>query len=169
MPRKHCRSSCARPAIRLLCFHLPEKPMTQAAVFEDSYAQQRLFARLSMFFGLLAALLVGIGLYGTLSYRVSRRSTEIGVRMALGAQRGQVLRLVLREALLVAAVGVAAGIPLALIAGHFMSPMLYGLEPYDKLTLCAALVGVVAISLVAGYLPARRAASIDPTRALRTE
>jgi len=146
-----------------------EKPMTQAAVFEDSYAQQRLFARLAMFFGLLAALLVGIGLYGTLSYRVSRRSTEIGVRMALGAQRLQVLAMVLCESLLIAAIGLAAGVPLALIAGHFMSAMLYGLEPYDKLSLFAALAGVVAISLVSGYLPARRAASIDPIRALRTE
>jgi predicted permease len=146
-----------------------EKPMTQGAVFADSYADQRLFARLAMFFGLLAALLVGIGLYGTLSYRVSRRSMEIGVRMALGAQRPRVLVMVLRESLLIAAIGISAGIPFALIAGHFMSSMLYGLEPYDKLTLAAALVGVLAISLVSGYLPARRAASIDPMRALRTE
>jgi predicted lysophospholipase L1 biosynthesis ABC-type transport system permease subunit len=87
-----------------------EKPMSQAAVFEDSYARQRLFSRLAMFFGLLAALLVGIGLYGTLSYRVSRRNTEIGVRMALGAQRGRVLRMVMRESLLIATLGVALGL-----------------------------------------------------------
>ena len=146
-----------------------EKPMSQVAVFEDSYAQQRLFSRLAMFFGLLAALLVGIGLYGTLSYRISRRSTEIGVRMALGAQRGRVLRMVMRESLQIAALGVALGIPLAMLTGHFMTSMLFGLEPYDKWTALASLVGVVAIGLVAGYLPARRAASIDPMQALRSE
>jgi predicted permease len=146
-----------------------EKPMSQAAVFEDSYAQQRLFSRLAMFFGLLAALLVAIGLYGTLSYRVSRRSTEIGVRMALGAQRGRVLRMVMRESLLIATLGVALGIPLAMPTGHFLGSMLYGLEPYDRWTTLVSLVGVVAIGLVAGYLPARRAASIDPMQALRSE
>jgi predicted permease len=146
-----------------------EKPMTQEAVFEDSYSDQRLFARLAMFFGLLAALLVGIGLYGALSYRVNRRSTEIGVRMALGAQRGQVLNMVLHESFKIAAAGIAAGIPLALVAGHFMSSMLFGLQPFDAFTLAAALAGVVAISVLSGYLPARRAASIDPMRALRTE
>jgi predicted permease len=146
-----------------------EKPMSQVAVFEDSYAQQRLFSRLAMFFGLLAALLVGIGLYGTLSYRISRRSTEIGVRMALGAQRGRVLQMVMRESLQIAALGVALGIPLAMLTGHFMTSMLFGLEPYDKWTALASLVGVVAIGLVAGYLPARRAASIDPMQALRSE
>jgi predicted permease len=146
-----------------------EKPMSQVAVFEDSYAQQRLFSRLAMFFGLLAVLLVGIGLYGTLSYRVSRRSTEIGVRMALGAQRGRVLQMVMRESLQIAAFGIALGIPLAMLTGHFMTSMLFGLEPYDKWTALASLVGVVAIGLVAGYLPARRAASIDPMQALRSE
>jgi predicted lysophospholipase L1 biosynthesis ABC-type transport system permease subunit len=148
---------------------LLEKPMSQVAVFEDSYAQQRLFSRLAMFFGLLAALLVGIGLFGTLSYRVSRRSTEIGVRMALGAQRRRVLQMVMRESLQIAALGVALGIPLAMLTGHFMTSMLFGLEPYDKWTALASLVGVVAIGLVAGYLPARRAASIDPMQALRSE
>jgi ABC-type antimicrobial peptide transport system permease subunit len=143
--------------------------MSQAAVFEDSYAQQRLFSRLAMFFGLLAALLVGIGLYGTMSYRISRRSTEIGVRMALGAQRGRVLQMVMRESLQIALFGVALGIPLAVLTGHFMTSMLFGLEPYDKWTALASLVGVVAIGLVAGYLPARRAASIDPMQALRSE
>ncbi|MGD0628428.1 MAG: ABC transporter permease [Terracidiphilus sp.] len=146
-----------------------EAPSTQTAVLEDSYAQPRLFARLAMFFGLLAALLVGIGLYGTLSYRISRRSTEIGVRMALGVQRRQVLGMVLRETFKIAAVGIAAGIPLALVAGRFMSSMLFGLQPYDAFTLAGALAGVVAVSVLSGYLPAHRAASIDPMRALRTE
>ncbi|HEX6495548.1 MAG TPA: ABC transporter permease, partial [Acidobacteriaceae bacterium] len=146
-----------------------EKPMSQAAVFEDSYAQQRLFSRLAMFFGLLAALLVGIGLYGTLSYRISRRSTEIGVRMALGARRWQVLRMVMRESLWIAVWGIVLGIPLAVLTGHFVASMLFGVAPYDRWTALASLVGVVAIGLAAGYLPARRAASIDPMQALRSE
>jgi predicted permease len=146
-----------------------ENPMTQTAVFEDSYSQQRLFARLAMFFGLLAALLVGIGLYGTLSYRISRRSAEIGVRMALGAQQAQVLGMVMGECFRIAAIGAAIGIPLALVSGRLMSSMLYELAPYDPLTLCVALAGVAGISLAAGFLPARRAASIDPMLALRSE
>ena len=146
-----------------------EKPTTQAAVFEDSYSQQRLFSRLAMFFALLAALLVGIGLYGTLSYRISRKTPEIGIRMALGAQRRQVLYMVLRETFQIALVGIAAGIPLALLAGHFMGSMLYELKPDDKLSLAAALAGIVGVSLAASFNPARRASSIDPARALRSE
>jgi ABC-type antimicrobial peptide transport system permease subunit len=160
----------AERVVRAMDAKIPlEKPMTQSAVFEDSYAQQRLFSRLAMFFGLLAALLVGIGLYGTLSYRISRRSTEIGVRMALGAQRGQVVRMVMRESLQIAVLGVALGIPLAMLAGYFMGSMLFGLEPYDRGTVLASLAGVVLIGLAAGYFPARRASSIDPMQALRSE
>ena len=157
-------------AVREMDANIPlEKPMTQGAVFEDSYSQQRLFARLAMFFGLLASMLVGIGLYGTLSYRISRRSTEIGVRMALGAQRQQVLNMILRESFRVAVAGVAIGIPLALLTGRLMGSMLFALQPYDRLTLFVALMGVGGISLVAGYIPALRAASIDPVQALRSE
>jgi predicted permease len=146
-----------------------EKPMTQSAVFEDSYAQQRLFSRLAMFFALLAALLVAIGLYGALSYRISRRSAEIGVRMALGARPGQVLYSVLRDSLRIAGIGIAAGVPLSLLTGHFMGSMLYQLEPYDASSLGAAVAGILVVSLAAGFIPARRAASIDPVQALRTE
>jgi predicted permease len=157
-------------AVRQIDPDLPlEKPMTQAAVFEDSYSQQRLFSRLAMFFALLAALLVGIGLYGTLSYRISRKSAEIGIRMALGAQRHQVLSMVLRETFQIAVAGIVAGIPLALIAGHFMGSMLYELKPNDKLSLVAALLGVVCVSLAASFNPARRASSIDPAQALRSQ
>lgn len=146
-----------------------EKPMTQTAVFENSYSEQRLFAQLAVFLGLLAALLVSIGLYGTLSYRISRRSAEIGVRMALGAQRRQVLHMVLREAFQISSLGIAIGFPLALLTGHLMSSMLFELRPYDEITLLIALMGILGISLVAGYMPARRAASIDPMQALRAE
>jgi predicted permease len=146
-----------------------EKPMEQSAVFEDSYLQQRLFSRLAMFFALLAALLVGIGLYGTLFYRINRKTSEIGIRMALGAKRRQVLSMVLCETFQIAVVGIAAGIPLALLAGHFMGSMLYELKPDDKLSLAAALVGIVCVSLAASFNPARRASSIDTARALRSE
>jgi predicted permease len=146
-----------------------EKPMTQAAVFEESYSDQRLFARLSIFFGVLAALLVAIGLYGMLSYRVSRRTTEIGVRMAMGARRQQILGMVMRQSLRISAVGIAVGVPLALLTTHFMASMLYNLAPTDTLTFCAALLGILVVGLAAGFIPARRAASIDPMQALRSE
>ena len=157
-------------AVRQIDANLPvEMPMSQTAVFEDSYAQQRVFSRLAMFFALLAALLVGVGLYGNLSYRVSRRSVEIGVRMALGARRSQVVYGVMREAFAIAAVGVAVGIPIALMAGHYMGSMLYQLTPYDKWSMVAALAGIVGVSLVSSAVPARRAAALDPVKALRSE
>ena len=157
-------------AVRQMDPNLPlEKPMSQTAVFEDSYAQQRVFSRLAMFFALLAALLVGIGLYGALSYRISRRSVEIGVRMALGARRAQVIYDVMREAFAISAAGVVAGVPIALITGHFMSSMLYQLTPYDVWSMVAALVGIVGVSAASSAVPAGRAASLDPVQALRSE
>ena len=157
-------------AVHKVDANLPiEKPMTQAAVFEESYSQQRVFSRLAMFFALLAALLVALGLYGTLSYRISRRSAEIGVRMALGAQRSQVLSSILRESLRITGMGIVLGVPLALIAGRLMSSVLYNLTPYDRWSLAAALAGIVCISLAAALAPAQRAASIDPVQALRSE
>jgi predicted permease len=162
--------STVEQAVHQIDPNLPlEKPMTQAAVFENSFSQQRVFSRLAMFFALLAALLVGIGLYGTLSYRISRRSVEIGVRMALGARRTQVLYQVMREVLGIAAAGALAGIPIAFIAGRFMNSMLYQLAPYDALSMAGALAGIVAISLASSAAPARRAASLDPVQALRSE
>jgi predicted permease len=146
-----------------------EKPMTQAAVFEESYSDQRLFARLSLFFGLLAALLVAIGLYGILSYRVSRRSTEIGVRMALGARQQQIQSMVLRESLRIVVIGIALGVPLALVTSHFMGSMLFGLQATDGLTLSVATLGLLGVGLASGIIPASRAARTDPMQALRSE
>ena len=147
----------------------PLQPMTQQEQFEASYADGRLLARLAMFFGLLASLLVATGLYGTLSYTVSRRSAEVGIRMALGAQQRQVLWMVLRSSLAVGAAGVAIGIPLAIFAGRFLSSLLFGVKPGNPGVLAAALAGVAAVSLGASLLPARRASSVDPIVVLRQE
>jgi ABC-type antimicrobial peptide transport system permease subunit len=145
------------------------QPMTQQAQFEKSYSQQRLIARLAMFFGLLAALLVATGLYGTLAFTVSRRTAEVGVRMALGAQRRQVLWMVLRGSLLVSLAGIALGLPAAIAAGRLLRSMLYGVEPGDPLTFAGALAGITLVALAASLIPARRAASVDPMVALRHE
>ena len=116
-----------------------------------------------------AAFLVAIGLYGTISYGVSRRTMEIGVRMALGAQRPEVLRMVLLESFSVAAVGLAVGIPASLAVATTLRSMLYGLSSNDPLTILVAFAGITMVTLAAAFFPAHRAASIDPMRALRME
>ena len=146
-----------------------ENPMAQQAVFEHSYQAAQMFSRLSTFFGLLAAFLVVIGLYGTFSYRVSRRTAEIGVRMALGAARPTVLWMLLRESLMVAAMGLAIGLPIALFSAGLMDSLLFGLKPRDPATFAVSLVVVVLVGLMAIFLPARQSASIEPMKALRSE
>jgi predicted lysophospholipase L1 biosynthesis ABC-type transport system permease subunit len=145
------------------------EPKTQTEQMEESYSDQKLFSRLAVFFGLLAALLVATGLYATLAYRVNRRTAEIGVRMALGAQRPQVLWMILRESLWMSAVGIGVGIPVTFASARLLKSMLFGLSPYDPLTFFAALLGIAFITAFAALLPARRASSIDPMRALRQE
>jgi predicted permease len=134
-----------------------------------SYTDQRLVAQLSTFFGLLAVFLSAIGIYGLMSYVVSRRTNEIGIRMALGAERMHVRWLVMREILILVAIGVAIGVPAALLANHLVASMLFGLHGNDPFSLLAAVVVMLAIATLAGYLPARRASRVDPMVALRYE
>ena len=144
-------------------------PQTLSAGFEETYQMPALYARLAVFFGCLAALLVAVGLYGTLAYRVSRRTVEIGLRLALGAPRKRVLWMILRDSLYLVCFGLAAGLPLAWLTSRWMASMLYQLPAHDPFSLAAAALGVLAVSVAAALLPARRAASIEPMRALRTE
>jgi predicted permease len=136
---------------------------------DQSLLQERLVATLSLFFGLLALLLACIGLYGVMSYDVARRTNEIGIRMALGADAGRVVRLVLRETLLWVALGLTLGLGAALVTLRWLESLLFGLKPHDPLTVGLAALVLLAVAMVAGYLPARRAARIDPLVALRHE
>ena len=146
-----------------------EQPMTQQAQFDKSYEQERMFAAMGGFFGVLAALLVATGLYGTHSFRVNRRRTEIGIRMALGASRGQVLAMVMRESLWVLAFGLAAGVPLTLLAIRPLQSMLYQVSPLDPAAFVVAITVLTLVSAGAALAPARRAASVEPMQALHME
>ena len=130
---------------------------------------QRLVAQLSTFFGLLAVFLSAIGIYGLMSYVVSRRTNEIGIRMALGAARSNVSWLVMREIILLVAIGIAIGIPVALAGNSLVATMLYGLKGTDPFSLAAAVAILLLVATGAGYLPARRASKVDPMVALRYE
>jgi predicted permease len=136
---------------------------------ERSIANQRLLAQLSAFFGLLAVFLSCIGIYGLMSYVVTRRVNEIGLRMALGAERSHVMWLVMRESLWLVALGIATGAPVALASDRLISSMLFGLRATDAVSLLVAVGLLLAVAAIAGYLPARRASLIDPMVALRSD
>jgi predicted permease len=160
----------ARKTVQQLDPNLPLiRPMTQRAQFDTTISHQILFARLAGFFGFLAVVLVATGLYGTLAYRVSMRTAEIGVRMAVGARRGQVVWMIIQDSLLLTVAGLAIGIPLAMLVGRALTASLYGVQPMDAVTYLLAVAGLAVVSLAASAVPARRAASVDPMRALRTE
>jgi len=160
----------ARKVVQQLDPNLPLiQPMTQREQFDTTISDHVLFARLAGFFGFLAVVLVATGLYGTLAYRVSMRTAEIGVRMAVGARRGQVVWMILKDSLLLTAVGVVLGVPLAMLMGRALSSSLYGVKPLDAMCYLLAVAGVAVVALTASALPARRAAGIDPLTALRTE
>lgn len=135
----------------------------------EGLLREQLMATLSGFFGALATILAMVGLYGVISYMVVRRRNEIGVRMALGANRSDILVMVLREAAILLLIGLAIGTGLALAAGTAAASMLYGLKPRDPLTLGAAIAGMVAVAMIASLLPAQRAATVHPMEALREE
>ncbi len=172
--RVHGRATSLLPEVRRVVKEFgPDlsllQPMEQQEQFDTTYTDERMFARLSIFFGLLAALLVATGLYGTMAYRVNRRTAEIGVRMALGAQRGQVLWMVLRESLIVCAAGIVVGLPVAIACSRLLRSMLFNLSPFDPLAFAIALAGVCLVTLLATAIPARRASSVNPIVALRYE
>ena len=140
------------------------KPLIDATVLRE-----RLIATLSGFFGLLALLLACIGVYGILSYGVASRTTELGIRMALGAQRGDVFWLILREALWLVIIGVAVGLPLIFAVTRLAATLLFDLSPTDPVSLAAAALLMLGVAMLAGYLPSRRATRVDPMIALRCE
>ena len=135
----------------------------------DSLVQDELMATLSGFFGALAVLLAAIGLYGVISYTVTQRTNEIGIRMALGAQRRDIIRLILGEVSVLVGIGVAVGAGLTLAGGKAAGSLLYGLKADDPLTLVLAICFLAAIGLGASFVPARRASRLDPMVALRYE
>ncbi len=135
----------------------------------DNFNGERLIARLTALFGLLALILASVGLYGITAYSVARRTGEIGLRMALGANRANVLAMVLRRSLALVGLGLAVGIPIALLGGRLMSTQLYGVKTYDPLTLIGAVAVLLAFAVLAGFIPARRASTIEPMNALRIE
>lgn len=160
----------ARKVLQQLDPNMPIiKPMTQRAQFETTISHQILFTRLAGFFGFLAVVLVATGLYGTLAYRVSMRTGEIGVRMAVGARREQVVWMILKDSLLQTAIGVVLGVPLAILVGRALTSSLYGVNSLDAVSYLLAVAGVAMVALAASAVPANRAATIDPVRALRTE
>jgi ABC-type antimicrobial peptide transport system permease subunit len=136
---------------------------------DNNILQERLVATLSSFFGVTALLLAALGLYGVMAHAVTRRTREIGIRMALGAQQSSVLWLVLGDAAWMVALGAAAGIPAALAVTKFASTFLFGIGARDPLSVVLATAVLGAVAVAASYLPARRATKVDPVTALRHE
>jgi predicted permease len=159
-----------RRVVRELDSNLPlSEVKTQTEQIAETLVQERLFALISSFFGALAVLLACIGLYGLMAYIVTRQTAEIGIRRALGAERVDIFAMVMRKVLVLVALGVCAGVPAALAATRLISSYLFGLKPTDPLTIFLCSLLMLAIATLAGYLPARRAASVDPLVALRYE
>jgi ABC-type antimicrobial peptide transport system permease subunit len=151
----------------------PQAPVVELRMMRDSVdaslTQERFIAQLGSAFSLFALLLACVGLYGLMSYDVARRTREIGIRIALGAQRGNVVGLVLRETMLLVVIGVIIGLSAALGATRLIASLLYGLTPNDPLTIALASMLLLTVAALAGYLPARRAVRVDPMVALRHE
>ena len=162
--------AAVREAVRQIDANLPVTDVsTQIEQVEKRFMQEKLFAQAYTLFGGLALLLASIGLFGLMSYSVSRRTNEIGIRMALGAQGQDVLRLVMRESMILVVIGIAVGLTIALASSRFVATLLFGLPPTDIMTMGLAMTVMVAVSALAGYLPARRASRVDPMVALHYE
>jgi ABC-type antimicrobial peptide transport system permease subunit len=142
---------------------------TLDSVIDEGLASERILARSSSFFAGAALFLAAIGLFGVMSFSVARRTGEIGVRIALGARRASIMWLVVRETLCLTLVGIVAGLGASLSLMRLINSLLFGLEPTDPVAMAAAFTLMLSVSLVAGYLPARKASSVDPMIALRHE
>jgi predicted permease len=160
--RGELRAAIPRTAVQTQVVGLTEQ-------LERTLIQERLLAALGSAFGVLALVLAAVGLYGLLAYTVSRATSEIGIRMALGAQRGEVVWMIMRGALRLAAMGVAVGVPAGWAASRLVASTLFGLRPGDPATLAGAAVLLAATAMAAAWLPARKAAKVDPMVALRWE
>jgi predicted permease len=159
-----------REAVRSVDKDLPVSYVrTQTEQIDATISNERAFAALSSGLGLLALILASVGIYGVMAYAVARRTNEIGIRMALGAQSGQVLRMILRESLLLAGAGVVIGIVAAAGLARYVAAMLYGLKPYDPVTIAGTVLVMLGVALFAAWWPARRASRLDPVAALRHE
>jgi ABC-type antimicrobial peptide transport system permease subunit len=159
-----------REAIARVHHDLPVPELrAQTALIAQTNAREEVFAKLLTMFGGLALLLASIGLHGVTAYSVTRRTNEIGVRVAVGAQPVQVLWLVLRQVVILASIGLAIGVPASLAAGRLVRSLLFGVAPNDTLALAGACFVLLAVALAAGLLPALRAARLDPLVALRAD
>jgi predicted permease len=136
---------------------------------DETLSQEKLITQLVSFFGLLGLLLSCVGLYGIMAHAVVRRTNEIGIRIALGAERGNIIWMVLRESLLLVAIGLVVGIPAAWAAANLISSQLFGVKPSDPVNLLTAALSLTTVAALAGYLPARKASRVDPLVALRYE
>ncbi|HEX7360409.1 MAG TPA: ABC transporter permease, partial [Bryobacteraceae bacterium] len=163
-------ASAVRKAVAHVDTNLPVADMrTEREQIDRSLGTETMFASLVAIFGSIALILAAIGLYGVVAFSVARRTQEIGIRMALGARRGNVLWLVLRQSLFMAAAGIAVGVPCALALTKLVGTLLYGVKPNDPISIAAAVAAMVAVATLASWIPARRAARVDPMTALRYE
>ncbi|PYS71072.1 MAG: hypothetical protein DMF69_11580 [Acidobacteria bacterium] len=159
-----------RAEIKSLDPHLPlYNVKTLEGEIDESLMQERLVTWLSAAFGILATLLTALGLYGVLTFSVARRTREIGIRVALGAQRRDVFKLVMVRGMIVVLIGIAVGIGASLALSRVLETLLFGVKATNVFTMIAASAGLLLIALVACYLPARRATKVDPLVALRYE
>ncbi|MGA7859439.1 MAG: FtsX-like permease family protein, partial [Terracidiphilus sp.] len=172
--RTRLKTEAIAPDIRRVVQSIdPDLPLidlrTQREQIDSIMQQERIFASLTAGFGVLALALACVGVYGVMSYSVARRTSEIGIRLALGAQPGQMRRMILRESSGLAVVGIVAGAGTALMLTRLVKSMLYGIQPNDPTTLCAGILLLLAVALAASWIPARRAAGVQPMEALRHE